>query len=108
RHRDDQGVVPREEQVQHPDAEQPDPELRVGQEGHQVFSGAGVGVPRRRRHQGVSTGRTKKKTATAVITPAIGRDTKIASDPGDMTKLWRGAFSARSPRTGAGTSGASG
>jgi hypothetical protein len=32
-------------------------------------------------------GRTKKKTAAAVMAPAIGRVKKIASDPWDMMRL---------------------
>jgi hypothetical protein len=43
--------------------------------------GAAVGSPRNRRHHGVNTGKMKKKIATAVITAAIGRVKKIASDP---------------------------
>ena len=39
------------------------------------------GSPRSRRHQGVMMGIRKKKIATAVITPAIGRLKKIPSEP---------------------------
>src|SRR5438093_1713042 len=105
RERDDEGVVAREKEIQHADAEQSHPELRIDQERHQAPRGD---VPRSRRHHGVTIGSTKKKMATAVITPAIGRDTKIASEPWDMIRLWRNAFSARSPSTSASTSGASG
>jgi hypothetical protein len=44
-------------------------------------AGVWLGKPRSLRHQGVITGTAKKKIATAVITPAIGRLKKIASDP---------------------------
>src|SRR5207245_3949346 len=108
RQRDDQGVVSGQEEIQHADTEQPHPEFGVGEERHQIFPGAGTAVPRTRRHHGVSTGSAKKKIATAVMAPAIGRVKKIASDPWDMMRLWRSAFSARSPSTSASTSGASG
>jgi hypothetical protein len=38
-------------------------------------------MPRILRHHGVSKGMTKKKMATALMTPEIGRVKKIASDP---------------------------
>ena len=47
----------------------------------------GGGSPRNRRHHGVMTGIRKKKIATAVITPAIGRVKKIARDPCDIIRL---------------------
>src|SRR2546430_5058468 len=110
--RDDQRVVARQEQVEDTDAEQSCPELRIGEHGHgaQVSRGAGAaaGTPRSRRHHGVMTGSAKKKIATSVMAPAIGRVKKIASEPCDMMRLWRSAFSARSPSTRASTSGASG
>jgi hypothetical protein len=43
--------------------------------------GAAAGSPRNRRHQGVITGKMKKKIAAAVIAAEIGRTKKIASDP---------------------------
>ena len=61
-----------------------------------------------RRQYGVTIGSAKKKSATALMTPAMGRVKKIASEPWDMIRLWRRAFSARSPSTRARTSGASG
>src|SRR6266511_1272771 len=80
----------------------------LGQESMAIgLSGAG-GTPRIRRHHGVMMGRMKKKTATEVIAPAIGRMKKIASDPCDMIRLWRSAFSAMSPSTSANTNGARG
>ena len=39
---DDQGVVPRQEQVERADAEEADPELRVGEDRHQVSRGEGA------------------------------------------------------------------
>ena len=39
------------------------------------------GSPRNRRHQGVIIGIRKKKIATALIAPEIGRLKKIARDP---------------------------
>jgi len=55
----------------------------------QASGGTGVatGSPRSRRHHGVMIGMTKKKIATAVITPAIGRLKKIPSEPWDIIKL---------------------
>ena len=73
----------------------------------QIWGAAGA-VPRIRRHHGVSSGSAKNRSATAVIAPAIGRVTKIVRRPCDMMRLCRSAFSARSPRTRARTSGASG
>ena len=39
------------------------------------------GIPRSLRHHGVNNGKMKKKMATAVITPDIGRFKKIISEP---------------------------
>src|SRR5262249_3415236 len=66
------------------------------------------GTPRQRRHHGVTAGSTKNNSATTMIVPEIGRRKKIVSDPWDMMRLWRRAFSARSPSTRASTSGARG
>ena len=66
------------------------------------------GDPLNLLHQGVIAGKMKKKSATAVIAPAIGRLKKIASEPCEMIKLWRSAVSAKSPRTSARTRGAIG
>ena len=46
--------------------------------------------------------------AFPVMTAAIGRVAKMRTDPCDMIRLWRSAFSARSPSTRASTRGASG
>ena len=51
--------------------------------------------PRTRRQYGVMTGSAKKKSATALMTPEIGRVNRIASEPCDMIRLWRRAFSAQ-------------
>src|SRR5262249_34802039 len=104
--RDDQGVVAGEQEIEHADSEEAHPELGVGEDRHHAFPG--IGAARSRRHQGVRMGSTKKKSAAAVITPERGRDRKMVSEPWDMIRLWRSAFSARSPRTSASTSGASG
>jgi hypothetical protein len=84
--------------------------LKDSEQRDQVSRGAGVitGFPRMRRHQGVMIGMMKNNIATDVITPEIGRVKRIASDPCDMIRLWRNAFSAISPNTRANTSGAIG
>jgi len=59
-------------------------------------------------NHGVKIGMTRKKIATSVMTQEIGRVKNTPSDPWDMIRLCRSAFSARSPSTSARTSGASG
>jgi hypothetical protein len=53
-------------------------------------------------------GQKKNRRASPLRTPAIGRVKKMKGDPRDMTRLWRMAFSAISPRTNASTMGAIG
>ena len=86
RERDDEGVVAGEDEVQERDPEEAHPELEIREDRHDA-PGAGTTAPRSRRHQGVSTGSAKNRTATKVIAPAIGRVTKIASEPWDMMRL---------------------
>src|SRR5262249_41851090 len=109
-------IVTGEEEVEEADFRAAEPELRVAQERlhaggtAQVSRGDAVGSdpPRIRRHHGVMMGSAKKKTATAVMAPEMGRSKRMRSEPCDMMRLWRRAFSARSPRTRASTRGASG
>src|SRR5262249_9540610 len=106
--RDHEGVVARQEQVQYADPSEPHEKFRLEVSAHECDAPAGSVTGRHRRHHGVMTGRMKKKIPSAVMTAAIGRVKKIVSEPCDMIRLCRSAFSARSPRTSASTSGASG
>ena len=99
--RDDNRIVTREQEIQEADLQQAAPELRIGKDVHVRWAPLGYvswrapapnARARTRRQYGVMIGSAKKKSATALMTPEIGRVNRIASEPCDMIRLWRSAL----------------